>query len=98
MAATPGPSLPDAPFDEMTLKEQRIAMAWLYGALSKALKQGADGEMVDILTEWYDEAFVALMEVDEEFRENFFFGAVFPPQGQKARKKYRKLAEKASES
>ena len=98
MAEIPGPSLPDVPFDEMTLKQQRDAMAWLYGALSTALRQGADAEMVDILTEWYDEVFVALIEVDEQFRENFFFGAVFPPQGQKARKKYRKLAEEASES
>jgi len=93
-----GPGLPDVHFDEMELEDQRNAMAYLYAALTRALKEDLEGAMIDVLTEWYDEVFTILMQTDDRFRERFYEGVIWPPGGRAVRAKYLALAEKASES
>jgi len=67
--AQTGPTLPDVHYDEMDEQDLRYAFAYLYGALKKAYKDGAEPEVIAILTEDYDAVFQRLAEVSEGFRE-----------------------------
>jgi len=93
-----GPAVPDVHFEEMEEQDLRNAMAYIYGALRGAIRDGLDEAAIDVIREWYDEVFVALAESSERFRSNVLNGFVLPPGGQPERKKYRELARKASES
>jgi len=93
-----GPRVPDVHFDEMQEQDLRNAMAYLYAALGHALRQDSDEAMVEVLREWYDEAFIALAEVSEAFRENVIKGFVLPPGGPSVRAEYLELVRRASES
>jgi len=93
-----GPVVPDIHIDEMSEQELRNVMAYLYGAYAGAIRQGLDDSMVEVLMEWYDEAFTALLGVSERFRENVSNGFVMFPGGPKVRHKYLALAKAASES
>ena len=93
-----GPTVPDVHYDEMEEQDLRNAMAYLYGAYSSALEQQLDDAMVEVLREWYDEAYVALLEVSDSFRDVVLRGFVQFPGGPSVREKYMELARKASES
>jgi len=93
-----GPEVPDVHFEEMKEQDLRNVMAYIYGALRGAIRDGLDEAAVAILRDWYDEVFVALAASSDRFRENVLKGFVQPPGGQSERKKYRELARRASES
>ena len=97
---TPGPEVPDVHYEELDRQDLLYLMAYLYGTLREALHDGQEGEWVDVLTAWYDEVFVAVAAVDEEFRENYRKHLVIPPQGVTAesKAKYNALFKTASES
>lgn len=87
-----GPVFPSGHLDEMSEQEIRFAMAYLYGATEQALREGAEPEVVEVLTGWHDEAFQALAEVSEKFRQAVRTGRVVPLGGPKNFAKYVKLA------
>ena len=93
-----GPRVPDIHYEEMEEQDLRNAMAYLYAALQGGLQQGLDEAVVDVLREWYDEAFVALAGCSESFRKRVLGGDVFPPGGPAVRPKYIALVKEASES
>ena len=93
-----GPAVPDVHFEDMEEQDLRNVMAYIYGALRGAIRDGLDEAVIDVLREWYDEVFVALAGSSDSFRENVLKGFVQPPGGRPERKKYRELARKASES
>ena len=93
-----GPKVPDAHYDELEEQDLRNLLTYLYIALHRAHSEGLGEAVVEVLTEWYDEAFTALVEASEEFREATIQGATFPPGGAKFRPKYLEIARKASES
>lgn len=92
VTAQTGPEFPDKGIPDMTEQELRFAMTYFYGALENALIDGANSEVVSILTAWYDAAFQALAERSERFVDKVRSGAVFPPGGIRSRKKYLALA------
>lgn len=94
----PGPGVPDVPLDEMTERDLRNLITYLYAATEAAVEGQLDEPILDILTEWYDEVFVALAEASETFRDKFRTGLVFSPRGRGQRAKYMALVNKASES
>lgn len=87
-----GPGLPDAPLDELTEKELRILLAYLYGVTSRGLRGGIGGDSLDVLISWYDEVFLALAEASEDFLRAFAKGKALPPQGRHYRDKYLRMA------
>ena len=93
-----GPRVPDVPLDEMTEQDLRNVMAYIYGALTTALREGLDEEMTEVLRDWYDEVFITLAGVSERFRENVLKGYVKPPGPMSVRPKYLELVKQASES
>jgi len=88
----PGPTVPDAHYDEMSEQDLRNLNAYLHAALTHALRHALGDDIVEVLTEWYDEVFIALAGSSDRFRERVLEGDVFPPGGQSVRKKYRELA------
>ena len=94
----PGPTVPDLHYDEMSVEDLRNLNAYLHGALTHAISHDLGDDIVEVLTEWYDELFRALAAVSERFRERIFAGAVFPPGGPGVRPKYVAFAKEASES
>ena len=92
-----GPGMPDGHLDELSEEEARIAMAYLYGAVSAGLREGLDDGVVEVLVKWYDEVFQRLAEASETFLQKVAEGAVIPPQGIKHRPRYLVLAGLASE-
>ena len=95
--AMTGPEVPDCHVDEMSEEDIRIAMAYLYGAVADGLREGLDPQAIEILTQWYDQAFLALAAVSEDFLERISAGAIIPPQGVSHRPRYLVLAGLASE-
>ena len=93
-----GPDVPECPLDEMSEQDIRNVMAYLYGAVGEGLREGLAEEVMAFLTEWYDAAFQALVEVSEDFVERIRSGAIIPPQGITHRHKYLVLAGLASEN
>ena len=93
-----GPGMPEGHLDELSEKDARIVMAYLYGAVSAALREGLGDAEVKVLVTWYDEVFQRLTETSEAFLEKVAQGAVLPPQGAKHRYKYLVLAGLASEN
>ena len=94
----PGPGVPDLPLDEMSEQDLRNMMAYVYAALYEGRQRGMDQPVLDTLTQWYDEVFVALAEASERFRDRFTKGLVYQPNGMGHRSKYLALVRKASES
>jgi hypothetical protein len=64
-----GPALPDAHFEEMEEQDLVHAFAYLYIALREAYRSGAADEVIELLTEPYDEVFEFLCIVRPEFVE-----------------------------
>ena len=64
-----GPILPDVHWEEMSEKDLRIAFAYQYAALKKALEDQSDEEVIAELTEEYDELFQGLAQASERFCE-----------------------------
>lgn len=93
-----GPEIPDVHFEDLEEQDLRNLMAYLHGALSRAIQEGLDEAVIEVLTEWYDKVFIALAEASETFRERVLGGFVFPPGGPSVRQKYVALAREASES
>ena len=92
-----GPTLPECPVNEMSLEEQRNAITYLYIALSAALREGADADVVSILEEQYKEAFQVRAAGDEDFRKAAAQGQGRPP-GPATRERvnlYKRLAREA---
>ena len=95
---TPGPEIPDVHYDEMSEQDLRNLNAYIYATLSHAYRHDLGDDITEVLTEWYDEVFVALAGVSERFRQRVLEGVVFPPAGPSARPKYVALVKEASES
>ena len=93
-----GPEVPDVHYDELEEPDLRYLLTYMYISLHRAHSEGQDEAVIEVLTEWFDEAFTALAEASEEFREGMLTGATFVPGGPKARPKYFEIARKASES
>ena len=64
-----GPKLPDLHYEEMEEQQLRNCFAYLYIATQRAIQEGAEQAVVDILLEQYDAVFQFLAEVSDEFRE-----------------------------
>lgn len=67
--AVRGPSLPGVHFDEMEMDDLVNAFSYLYLALRRAYTAGAADEVIELLTEPYDEVFDLLCATREDFRE-----------------------------
>ena len=93
-----GPQLVKAPLDEMGRKDLEHALVWLSMSITKGLREELEQPVMDVLTEWYDEVFVALAELDNELLDLLRKNLHVPPFGVFSRNKYITLAEKASES
>lgn len=93
-----GPKIPEVHYEELSERSLRELMAYLYLALRRGVEQGLEEEVVAYLRQWYDEVFMALAGASKRFREMVRKGYVFPPEGPKARPKYLKMIEEASES
>jgi len=93
-----GPQVPDVHYEDMEEQDLRNVMAYIYGACASAFRDGLDDDMVEILIEWYDEVFRALVGSSDRFRERVLEGFVVPPTGLPNRPKYMKIAREASES
>ena len=50
-----GPGMPEGHLDELSEKDARIVMAYLYGAVSAALREGLGDAEVKVLVTWYDD-------------------------------------------
>ena len=88
VAETLGPPLIKAPFDEMSEEELRNALAWANMAIRNAQAEGLGDEVIDMLVEWYDEVFQALLEVSDSFLERSEQGLLHFPTGPQDRPKY----------
>lgn len=76
-----GPEFPRKPVDEMTAEELRVANAYLYMSVRKALRDGAGEDVLEHLLKWYVEVFTEQATQDMEFR-NFAVGLGYnPPDG-----------------
>ena len=64
-----GPRIPDCHYDEMESQDLKNLFAYLYIVLEKAHRDGADEEVVRIVTECYDEVFQARADTDPAFRD-----------------------------
>ena len=95
--AMTGPAVADCYLDEMTEEEIRIAMAYLYGAIAEGLRQGLEPEAIEVLVGWYDQAFLALVDISDSFVDRFAAGAIIPPQGIGHRARYAAMAGLLSE-
>jgi len=60
-----GPELPDCHYDEMSEKDLKNLFAYIYSVLKTAIVEGAPQEVIDLLTEYYDEVFVARAASDK---------------------------------
>lgn len=98
MMEGPGPKLPDLHFEEMEEQDLRYALAWLHAAATRGFQEGLEQAVLDVLVEWFDEVFVALAELSEDFRAKWAAGTITPPGGQSTRAKYARLVRKASEN
>lgn len=89
-----GPKCPDGHYSEMKKKDLDTLFVYLYAALDKAYMAGADDEVINYLTEQYDEVFAYYAEVDDEFRNFVDRGGHHPLPGRypDAIRKYRLLA------
>lgn len=80
------------PIPEMTELELRDTLTYRYMALRYAGLDTQDEAVLSILIDLYDEAFLALVESCEAFRQAVIKGRVQFPLGSKTRKKYYLLA------
>ena len=62
-----GPALPDTHFEEMEEQDLVNAFTYLYIALQEAYSSGATDEVIELLTEPYDEVFELLCAVRPKF-------------------------------
>jgi hypothetical protein len=62
-----GPNPPDVHWEEMSEKDLKVAFAYCYSALAKALRDGADDATIAELTEEYDEVFQGLAQASDSF-------------------------------
>ena len=87
-----GESYPSTPLQEQSEAELRETLTYHYIALKYAGRDGQTAAVIDILTEGYDKAFVALVEASDDFGPAVINGKVQFPLGPKYRKKYYILA------
>lgn len=96
-----GLGFPDCPMDEQTEHDLKRSITVSTMATSMALKAGASPEVIEVLIEWYDEAFRALAESSQAFRDYVASKTFFYPGNRTPSRTatYRKIAESfASES
>lgn len=89
-----GPALADAPLDEMSEQELRIALTYARMAYKAGAKDGASDDVMEVLLREHDAVFVALAEISEKFRSYVKAGACLPLTGFSAESiaKYKNLA------
>ncbi len=89
-----GPVIPDVHYEEMEEQDLRYVFAYLYGAVKEAHRDGADAEVIAILTRDYDAVFKQLAEVSERFRDVVARGRhiYIPNRKRENVEKYKKLA------
>ena len=95
---SPGPEVPDIHFSEMEEQDLRNVMAYLYVALDNGIHMGLDEAMLEVVRNWYDEAFTAVAEASDDFRQRFREGLIMPPGGAPVRARYMAIVQEASES
>jgi len=89
------------PLSEQSEEELRSTMIYYRMALKDAVAEGVDEEVKAIIMGWHDNAFRALVEASESFREYVLGGRFRHPlsKTEKNRAKYIEIAESvASES
>ena len=64
-----GPGLPEGHWEEMDVEDLRDVFVYLYASLQRALKDSAPEDVIQIMTETYDEVFVALAQSSDAFRQ-----------------------------
>ena len=89
-----GPIVPNLPLDELEEQDLRNVFTYLYRSVKKGLQEGASDEVMAILIEQYDEAFVTLAEGSDRFKEAVRTNLHQPVTGytKKSVAKYKKLA------
>lgn len=98
LAWSGAPRFPSGSVSELGLQDLKNLIAFAYGAYGEALEQGAQPEVLEVLLERYDEAFVALAGASEEFVRLVHKGMVSFAPGIGSRDKYLRLAGRPSES
>ena len=93
-----GPEVPDVHVDELSEQEIKNLLAYYFSAYSHALQEQMDDAVVEVLMNWFDECYIALLEVSESYRERVLSGLCLFPGPPSNRAKYLGLAMKASES
>lgn len=91
-------SFPDAPADELSLRELENALVWLNIAVSRAAKDMDDASIREVLIEWYDEVFEAHASASDKLLKAIKENRHMPPTGRRDLSKYAAIAERASES
>ena len=63
-----GPGVELKPIEEMEQQELRDYFTYLRIAYFRASRNGGTDEAIEVIVQWYDEAFLRLLEVDEGFQ------------------------------
>ena len=66
-----GPGIPDMPVDEMSAEDLRSAVAYSLMAWAMARREEAGEEVMEIAKGYFDAAWMALIEADDDFRQRF---------------------------
>ena len=93
-----GPGLPKKPLDEQTVGELRTTITLCRLGIHKGRSEGVSQEALDTLLQWHDDAFKALAEASEQFREFFKSTRYDYPRPKTAKNKafYRSIVDKAA--
>lgn len=81
-----GPGIPKLPVDEMSHEQLQQAVAYSFMAWNMARKQQADEDVLALAKSYFDEAWVELIDTDDDFRALFVKEPLVVPS--KTRKPY----------
>lgn len=90
--------MPDGHYEELESDDLISQLIWIDIAFRSAIRDNLDESVLQVMLEWYDEAFEYAVEVDESFRKVVLDTAWKPPQDHQFREKYVEIARRYSES
>lgn len=67
----PGPGIADKPLDEMSLSELRDALTYSLSVWKQVRDEGFPDEVLDHAKAYFDEAWMVIIELDEDYRRLF---------------------------
>lgn len=89
--AEDGPGAPDLPVDEMSVRQLKDAVAYAMICWKIAAKEDADQAVLDLGKKYFDEAWCALIDSDDEFKKRFIeMGLLVPSANRKPYEDYAK--------